>query len=389
MELLPRFFGPPPQSYFLFGPRGTGKSTWVRAQYPDALYLDLLDPETERQLRARPERLAEYVHAVPVGRPVIIDEVQRAPDLLPVVHHLIETRKTQTFILTGSSSRKLKRAGTDLLAGRALSRSFHPFMAGELGPSFDLPRALRLGMLPIVHGAPDPEETLRAYAGLYLREEVQAEGLVRNLGNFSRFLEVMSASHGACLNMNHIAREVAIGHKTVAGYVEILEDLLLGVRLPVFARRARRAVTVHPKFYFFDAGVFRSLRPRGPLDSGADMEGPALEGLVLQHLRAWAAYRNDRDALSFWRTQGGSEIDVVLYGDDSFCGIEVKNTRTVSPLDVKPLRTFRDEYPESTVFLLYRGTRHLLVHDVPCIPCDTFLRALHPGITPADILRQG
>ncbi len=289
METVRRFLTQPDQSFFLFGPRGTGKSTWLRQVLPDALVIDLLRPEVFRELSARPERLRERVLGAPEADTVVVDEVQRAPELLHVVHEILESPARRRFVLTGSSARKLRRGGVDLLAGRALLRSLHPFMAAEL-PEFRLESALAFGLLPLVLAAERPAEVLAAYAALYLEQEVQAEGWVRNVGGFARFLEAISFSHGAVLNVANVARECQAERRTVAGYVEVLEDLLLGFRVPVFTRRAQRATTVHPKLYLFDAGVYRSLRPKGPLDRPEMIEGSALEGLVAQHLRAWIAY---------------------------------------------------------------------------------------------------
>ena len=249
MTVLPRFFQPPPGSYFLFGPRGTGKSTWLRQAYPDALWVDLLQPEAHRQLNARPERLRELIAGSPSREVCVIDEVQKAPTLLDVVHDLIERGDGPRFVLTGSSACKLKRFGVDLLAGRALLRSLHPFMAAELGGRFDLDRALRQGLVPLVWDAADPAGTLEAYVGLYLREEVQMEGVVRQIGAFARFLEAVSFSHGAVLNLAEVARECQVKRATVTGYLEVLEELLLAFRVPVFTRRAQHHLTTHPKFY--------------------------------------------------------------------------------------------------------------------------------------------
>ena len=196
---------------------------------------------------------------------VVIDEIQRVPALLTVIHAILEEPSPPQFVLTGSSARKLRRGGVDLLGGRAVHRTMHPFMAAEL-PEFDLDRALRIGLLPLVMGAADPTDVLDAYASLYLDEEVRAEGLTRNIGGFTRFLEAISYSHGAQLNVSAVARECEVERKVVAGYVGILEDLLLTFRLPVFRKRAKRATVTHEKIYLFDAGVFRSLRPKGPLD---------------------------------------------------------------------------------------------------------------------------
>lgn len=379
MKVRLRLFDPPVGSFFLFGPRGTGKSTGMQHQFKEALRLDLLQPDTLRTFVARPERLRELVLQQPDAATIIVDEVQKAPALLDVVHALIEEHRGWRFVLTGSSARKLERSGVDLMAGRAAWRTLHPYMAAELGSDFDLPLALQRGMLPIVFEASEPTEVLASYMGLYLREEVQTEGLVRNLGDFSRFLEAVSFSHAQALNISNVARECQVQRTTVAAYVQILEDLLLAFQVPVFNRRAGRAVTSRPKFYYFDTGAFRSLRPRGPLDHPGEIDGSALEGLVAQHLRAWIDYGNSDCKLHFWRTRPGSEVDFVLYGEDGFWAIEVKNAATVRKADLRSLRAFRDDYPECRPVLLYRGEHALRFHDVVCLPCDKFLVNLVPG----------
>lgn len=379
MRIRTRLFDPPQGSFFLFGPRGTGKSTWCRMQIEDALRIDLLQPDQLRLYLARPERLRELTHQQPDGRVIVIDEIQKAPALLDVVHSLIEEHRGWRFVLTGSSARKLRRGGVDLMAGRAVWRELHPYLAAEMGPDFDLERALTLGMLPIVNEAPEPKDVLSAYVGLYLREEVQQEGLVRKLADFSRFLEVLSFSHGQVVNISNMARECCTERTTIAGFLDIVEDLLLGFRLPVFAKRARRAVVTHPKFYYFDAGVYRSLRPTGPLDRPSEIGGVALEGLVAQHLRAWLAYSREAGTLHYWRTRGGAEVDFVVYGEHGFWAIEVKNAASVQRSDLRSLASFRDDYPEAQPLLLYRGTESLRIDGIPCLPCEGFLRHLIPG----------
>lgn len=379
MTMVPRFFDPPDGHYFLFGPRGTGKSTWLRRTYDDALWLDLLAPDVERRLSARPERLRELVAGDRERPIVIVDEVQRVPQLLTVVHQLIEERIGPRFILTGSSSRKLKRTGVDLLAGRAAVRSLHPFMAAELEEGFDLDRALTQGLLPVVWDSDHPQDTLAAYVGLYVKEEVQAEALVRDLGGFQRFLEAASFSQASLLNVSQVARECQVSRTTVEGYLGVLEDLLLAFRVPVFTRRARRNMAAHPKLYFADVGVFRSLRPSGPLDRPEEIAGAALEGLVAQHLRAWIDYSGADAALFFWRTRAGSEVDFVVYGRDAFCALEVKHAAEVRRADLRALRAFGDDYPEADLRLLYRGTEPLEIEGIRCLPCESFLRELRPG----------
>jgi predicted AAA+ superfamily ATPase len=373
-----RFFQPPAGSFFLFGPRGTGKSTWLRQTQPQALWLDLLDPEAQRLYQARPERLRQRLAAEPGIGTVVIDEVQKVPALLDVVHALLEEQPQLRFLLTGSSARKLRRGSWNLLAGRLVEASLHPFMAAELGESFCLDRALRSGLVPLVWEAAEPDRTLRSYASLYLREEVQAEALVRDVGAFARFLEAISFSHGSMLNLAEVARECQVSRKTVEGYLGILEDLLLAFRLPVFRRRAQRQLVAHEKFYFFDAGVFRSLRPAGPLDAAEEIGGLALEGLVAQHLRAWIAYRSGDERLHYWRTRAGREVDFVIYGEATFAGLEVKRSRTVQARDLQGLKAFRQDYPEADVALLHLGPEPLRIDGILCLPVEAFLRGLVP-----------
>jgi uncharacterized protein len=382
MESTPRYFIPPTDHFFLLGPRGTGKTWLTQRLFPDALRIDLLDPETVRSMSARPERLRELLAARPDARQVVVDEVQKLPELLEVAHLLIEEKRNVQFIFTGSSARKLRRAGVNLLGGRAAQKALHPFMAAELASRFQLDEALRLGMLPIVLAAKDPAEILRAYNGLYLREEVQMEGLVRSVGSFSRFLEAVSFSHGAVLNLASVARECQVNRKTVEGFLEILEDLLLAFRVPVFTRRAQRELAVHPKFYFFDAGVFRANRPAGPLDAPEEIDGAALEGLVAQHLRAWCDYSGGNHRLHYWQTRSKVEIDFVVYGETGFHALEVKNSVRVRPEDLRGLKKFGEDFPESRRWLLYRGRERLLIDDVLCLPCEEFLLELKPDRFP-------
>lgn len=382
MRFHQRFFQLPKSSFFLFGPRGTGKSTLLLEALPEALHIDLLQPDTYRELSSRPERLRDRVSAEPADRPVVVDEIQRVPELLTVVHALIERDRERRFALTGSSARKLRRGGVDLLAGRAVRETLHPFMAAEL-PDFDFERALVLGLLPLVVSAIEPRKVLDAYASLYLDEEIRFEGWARNVGDFARFLEAVSFSHASVLNVTEVARECEVQRKTVAGYLEVLEDLLLAFRVPVFTRRARRKTSAHPKLYLFDNGVFRTLRPRGPLDRAEEIDGAAFEGLVAQHLRAWIAYSGSDCRLYFWRTVKGVEVDFVVYGGDGFWALEVKNTDRVRPRDLRGLRSFRTDYPECQAVLLYRGQERLRIDEIWCLPGEDFLRQLQPA---ADLL---
>jgi len=378
MEIISRILTKSEDSFFLFGPRGTGKSTWISLALPDALIVNLLEPDVFRRYAARPETLLDLVRGQTAARTIVIDEVQKIPSLLDAVHQLMEEKRGHQFVLTGSSARKLKRTGTDLLAGRASLKTMHPFMAAELGLKFSLDRALQIGTLPVILGSTNPEEALKSYVALYLKEEVQLEGFVRKIGDFARFLEIVSFSHASCLNVSNISRECEIERKTVDGYISILEDLLLAMKIPVFKKRAKRRVSEHPKFYLFDSGVFRTLRPSGPLDRAQDIEGQALEGLVAQHLRAWIAYGTKSYDLFFWRTRSGVEVDFIVYGEDGFWAIEVKNTSRIWPEDIRNLRAFGEDFPESRRILLYRGEERLARDKAVCLPCEEFLANLRP-----------
>lgn len=322
-----------------------------------------------------PDRLEPIIRANR-SRDVIIDEIQRVPALLNEVHRLIESQKSLRFVLTGSSARKLRRGGVNLLAGRAFTLAMHPLTSAELGHEFSLAHALRWGHLPMTFTSEDPERYLKSYVGTYLREEVQQEALVRNLATFSRFLEAASFSQSGILSVQRVADDCGVDRKTAEAYFGLLEDLLLGVRLPVFTRRAKRKLTAHPKFYFFDAGVFRAIRPMGPLDSATEADGAALETLVMQELRATIGNLDLDYQIYFWRAQSGLEVDFVLYGKDGFYGIEVKRTSRFHESDLKSLRVFLSDYPEARGVFVYGGERRLNVEGVDVVPVGTFLREL-------------
>ena len=365
--MYPRLLQPPlKQSFFLFGPRGVGKTAWAHEQFPDALFFDLLDYQTYTQLLAAPQRLGDQIPQGYKGW-VVVDEIQRVPELLNEVHRLIELRRLR-FVLTGSSARKLRQRGVNLLAGRALTRHLHPLMASELGSDFDLKRALRWGCLPLACTSEKPQDYLNSYAATYLREEVQQEGFARNIGAFGRFLEAASFSQGSVLNMAAVARECAVSAKVVEDYFSILEDLLIAVRLPVFTKHAKRRLIAHPKFYYFDAGVFQSIRPRGPLDATELIHGAALETLFLQQARALNDYRDLGYRLHYWRTAIGEEVDFVLYGERGLRAFAVKMAQNIRPDDLRGLLSFRTDFPQAKAYLLYLGNRRWHDRGVEVLP---------------------
>jgi predicted AAA+ superfamily ATPase len=379
MQYIPRKVLPPQGSYFLLGPRGTGKSTWLLHSYPDAVRVDFLLGDEERRFSAYPERIRNVVAAMDPGSTLILDEIQRVPRLLPEIHALMEEKKDIQYIMTGSSSRKLRRSVSDLLGGRALLRQMGPFLASELGRSeFSLEKALTTGLIPLIWTSPNPEERLRNYLHLYIKEEVQAEGLVRQIGDFSRFLEIASFSYGSVWTTTDISRESSVKRLTVDNYLQILEDLFLAFSLPVFSRRAKRRLIAHPKFYFFDVGVYRSVRPKGILDSTQEIDGLALEGLVAQHLYAWVLSQKESHSLSFWRTQTQLEVDFVIYGPRGFWAIEVKRSANIRPDDIRGLKAFKEEYPEAECFLVAPVRQKEEYRGFPIVPVEEFLLGIVP-----------
>lgn len=316
----------PAQSFFLFGPRGSGKTTWLRATLPDAHVIDLLSEERYQRLLADPGRLADELRAVDANRWVVLDEVQRLPDLLNEVHRFREERHLR-FVLCGSSARKLKRAGVNLLAGRALQRAMHPFVPAELGDAFDLESALVHGLLPLIWDSPARDETLAAYAQLYLKEEIQAEALVRNLPGFARFLPIAALQHGQTINASNIAREAGVARTTVNGYLEILEETLLCFRVPGFESKIRVRERKLPKWYWCDPGIVRSMRrTRGTL--APEERGALFEGLVAQVLRAHRDYDGLCDEITYWSAERRStEVDFILTRGDEHLAVEVKTGR--------------------------------------------------------------
>ncbi len=371
--MYPRIFVPPEQqSYFLFGPRGTGKSVFTGNFYKQGLFFDLLDSRIYNEFMADPGRLSRRI---PEGFNdwVIIDEVQKVPVLLNEVHRLVENRRIR-FVLTGSSARRLRKDNVNLLAGRALTCRLHPLTAAELGADFDLARALRYGQLPMACTCADPDMFLQSYVRTYLQEEIQLEGLTRNLPAFSRFLEAASLSQGSPLNVSAIARDCAVNRKVVENYFSILRDTLVSYEIPVFSKRAKRAVIQSAKFYFFDAGVFRALRPAGPYDSDSEAEGAALETLVLQEIAARNDYRRWNYGIHYWRTRQGAEVDFVLYGARGFKAIEVKHSGRIRREDFKGLKQFKKEYPEAEPVFLYSGDRRFHEGGVEIVPVEMFLK---------------
>ena len=367
-KTYPRITRPLGTSFFLFGARGVGKSTWAREQYAQAHRIDLLDESLYQRLLADPALFAARLRTRPEDSWVVVDEIQRIPGLLNEVHRFIEERGLR-FALLGSSARKLKEAGTNLLAGRALWRTMYPFV---------LERILRWGSIPLVWQSEAPRETLQAYVELYLREEIKAEALVRNLPGFVRFLPIAGLFHGQGINVSAIARDSGMARTTVAGYLDILEDTLLAWRLPAFEARLRVRERKHPKLYWIDPGLVRGVkRQLGPLD--VEERGALLEGWIHTLLQVYGQERDLWEELFYWAPlqARGIEVDFLLRRGRDLLAIEVKASTKYSRSQLGGLKAIA-ELPEVVRrILVYTGVDELLVAEgVEVWPVERFLEAL-------------
>jgi uncharacterized protein len=379
-KLYSRLARPPHGSFFLFGVRGVGKSTWARQRLADAYRVDLLDEGLYQRLLADPSLFAGMLRARPEESRVVVDEVQRIPGLLNEVHRFIEERGLR-FALLGSSARKLKTAGTNLLAGRALWKTMFPLVPEELGPDFDLEKVLRFGTIALIWQAEDPDSTLEAYVQLYLREEIKAEALVRNLPGFVRFLPIAGLFHGQTINVSSIARDAGAARKTVEGYLEILEDTLLAWRLPAFEARLRARERKHPKLFWIDPGLVRAVkRQLGP--PAAEERGALLEGWILTVLRAHGEERGLYDEISYWAPAQSrqTEVDFLLRRGDEYLAVEVKAQRTFSRSSLSGLLAIGELSGVVRRVLVYGGEEELMTQEgIEVWPVRRFVEELEDG----------
>ena len=359
-------------SIFLFGARQTGKSTILRRQFPDAIYIDLLNTDMKSRLSRRPALLYEMLHDKASGTLVIIDEIPEVPELLNEVHRLISERSLK-FILCGSSARKLKRKGRNTLGGRALPVYLYPFVSAEI-PDFDIDRAVNYGMIPSHYLAGNPLRRLAAYIEVYLKEEIKEEALVRNLGSFQRFLEVAALTNGEMINNNNIAQDCGVSATTVSSYFGILEDTLIGYRIPAFRKVMKRRLVGTPRFYYFDVGVANHLLHRKELTRGTTEYGHAFEHLVVQELYAYLHYRHSEEELTYWRTYTGIEVDAVI--GDARVAIEIKSVEEVMPKHLKGLKAFGEEHPQSRLIIVSLDPINRRIGEVECIYVLDFFKML-------------
>ncbi len=380
-SMFTRALRAPRSAFFLFGPRGTGKSTWLRAMFADAFTVNLLPPATALRYERDPTQLRAEILALPRDRWIAVDEVQRVPRLLDEVHFLMEEKGYRKFVLTGSSARRVKRGAANLLAGRAVVRQFFPLTAGETEFSVPVSQLVKFGALPLSVTAPDDdarEDFLRAYVTTYLSEEIKAEGLVRNLGSFSRFLEVAALAAGQRTNVSNIARDAAVSRETARGFFELLVDTLIGHWLPAYRPRAKVKEVAQPKFYWFDPGVLHAAAGGFDQPLPSDWNGVLLEHLVLHELRSQQHYADVKGSLGYWATPSGSEVDFVWWRGERMTAIEVKHAREFRPSHRKGLESLLAS-THAKSYIVYLGSRELNVEGTRVLPLERFLRLLHEG----------
>lgn len=362
-------------SIFLFGARQTGKSTLLRNQLKGAIYIDLLDSELLMRFRSKPNLLYEMLQDKDEQTIVVIDEIPEVPELLNEVHRLI-SEKGIKFVLCGSSARKLKRKGHNTLGGRALPCYFFPLVSAEI-PNFDLDKALLHGMLPTHYFAKNPQRLLAAYIDVYLKEEILQESIVRQLGTFQRFLEVAALSNGEMINYSNIATDCGIKVHTVRAYFDILEDTLIGYRIPAYTQTIKRRLIQAPKFYFFDVGLPQYLLNRTTLAQGTIEYGHAFEHFIVQELVAFIRYNHKKETLSYWRTHTGIEVDAVI--GDAQVAIEIKSTNNIQSKHLKGLKSFVSDYPHARPIVVSLDKLTRKTDGVEIMYVHHFLEALWKG----------
>ena len=375
-----RLPAPGTETFFLWGPRQAGKTTLLRQHYGECRWVDLLKADQFRRYVVNPEFLRQEVEAEDGGdrTQVVIDEVQKVPALLDEVHWLMENRNVQ-FALCGSSTRKVRRGAANLLGGRAVRYRLHGLTAAEIGPGFDLDRLLNHGYLPRIFGAERPGRLLDAYVADYLKEEVAAEGLVRNLPAFSGFLDAAALSDGELINLSNIGTDCGVSAHTAKSYFEILEDTLLGRWLPAYRKRPKRRVIGAPKFYVADVGVVNRLARRGRLSRGSEAYGRAFENWVFHELSAWLDYADDGDALSYWRVAGGTEVDFVI--GEMRLAVEAKASARIVARHLKGLRSLVRDHPDvgRRVVVCLEDRVRRTEDGIDILPAETFVARLWGG----------
>ena len=359
-------------SVFIWGARQTGKTTLIKETFPDAAYYDLLQAKDFERLLRNPALLSEDLEALNSGDTVVIDEVQKIPQLLDEVHSLI-FRKNIRFILSGSSPRKLKRHGANLLGGRALKEILYPLVSAEI-PDFDIQKAVRYGTLPRHYLISDPWKRLGAYISVYLNEEIREEALSRNLKTFSRFMEIAAFSNGEIVVYKNIAQDCGIDYRTVKDYFEILVDTLVGYMIPSFKQTKKRRSIIAPKFYYFDVGIANYLRNRRNIQLGSIDFGHAFEHFIIQELIAYLGYNDITEQLSYWRTNSGYEVDAII--GNGRVAIEIKSVEEIQSRHLKGLKAFQEDFPDCRLIAVSFDYRPRITNGVEVYPAVDFLKKL-------------
>lgn len=365
------------ENMFLFGARQTGKTSLLLEKFPEAKFYDLLESNTYERLQRNPSLLRQDLEMCAEGTLVIIDEVQLIPALLNEIQWLI-VRKNLHFIMSGSSARKLRRSGANMLGGRATLNLLYPFVSAEL-PDFDLVKAVNQGMLPRHYLARGDKywSMIQAYVSVYLKEEIKAESLVRNLSTFNRFLETAALTDGEMVNYNNIAQDCGIDAKTVKEYFAILEETLIGYMIPAFSKTVKRKLRQSPKFYYFDVAIPNYLLSRRNLKPGSADFGHAFEHLVIQEIIAYLGYHKIENALSYWHTYNDYEVDAVL--GDAKVAIEIKSNDEVQSRHLRGLKAFSEEHPEARLIVVSLDTNPRFLNGVEIWPAKQFLEQLWTG----------
>lgn len=372
----------PAKSFFLFGPRGTGKSSWIYNRFSNAYIIDLLLSDKVLQYQKNPNLLQGEVKARPKNQWIVIDEVQKVPELLDEVHYLMEREGYKKFILSGSSARKLKRSGVNLLAGRAFIKKMFPLTSKETNFSVPVKQSMTFGMLPLSVTTKNDglrEEYLKSYIETYLKEEIKYESLVRNIGAFARFLEISSLVAGTSLNVSGLARDSGIGRDTARSYFSVFEDTLLGAWLPAFKPRAKVKEVSGPKFYWFDPGVLHAAAGGFQQPRPSDWDGILFEHLIFHELTAFLEYSKTKGSLGYWSTPNVSEIDFLWWYGTKYVAVEVKASKVFHSSFLKGIKSFSESKTLNRSFVVYLGDRELKVGNTWVLPAMTFLRKLHQG----------
>ncbi|MBQ7270048.1 MAG: ATP-binding protein [Bacteroidales bacterium] len=363
------------EGMFLFGARQTGKSTLLKERFKGKIYYDLLDPELKKFFKRNPNALKEALKDKPAGTLVIIDEIQKVPELLDIVHSLM-VEGGLWFILSGSSARKLKKSGANTLGGRAIPETLYPLVWPEI-TDFQLDRAVQNGMIPRHYMVPDATKRLKGYVEVYLNEEIREEGEVRQLDAFERFMEVVAISDGEMLNYSNIASDCGVSVKTVQSYFQILYDTLIGYEIPAYRNAVKRKIVQAPRFYYFDVGLANYLMGRHSLKRGTDDYGHAFEHLMMQEIIAYKGYNDKKEGISYWRTYDKKEVDVII--GDANVAIEIKSSELVKTKYKAGLRAFKEEHPDCRLILVSLEPVTRKAEDIEMIYVLDFLKMLWNG----------